>query len=548
MAWLDDFSFDLTTGNIRHESGTTRYPVIDMHRGMQSLAYQATKSGDDDLDITDLFVPTKRNSDTDIELLGNVNVDDTAVQFMYGGSITYDGGDEVYSGLAIAGEFNADALPQLWQDNAKLTSYWGYQLSPDAGLGYAVRILVKSRTGGADIDGGRIRAQSRGYGYQYRLGRTVLGRNESVAAVGAIATDSFNSVAEGTISGYTDILNTEGYQTIDYNNGNGATPFYMKWTKGTRTKLDVYNRIKYETMDGSAETLYGLTGENFLGVTHEVPVGSPSGTMVEPEELSWGTGATAGTGQLLAIDSVTAGTKIWIQLLTGVAPESGLVITGSGTVTSTGAAVARALGGESVAGNYTGAWITCLGAGMAIADVGANDSLLNLLNTAQTPPNNQSVVVTGVVSGEDYVIIGKSIDSGASINKSEYAAAAGNDTSDPTITVKTSIANVPAAGWVRISNGVGFDLYPYSSFSGSVFTLDSVTLTDDYIEDADVFPVIIDKLADSTQLSNTWVYSTDTWLAGQALDAGGTPTKAFPIAGQFLSTGFSVNVVRTPDE
>ena len=520
-----------------------------MHRGLQTLAYQATKGGDDLLDITDLFVPSKRNSDTDIELNGSMNVDDTAVQFMYGGSITYDGGDERYSGLAIAGSFNADALPQVWQNNVKLTSYWGYQLSPDAGLGYAVRILIKSRTSGVDIDGGRVRAQSRGYGYQYRYGKTVLGRNESVAAVGSIAVDSFNSIAEGTISGYSDVINTEGYQTIDYNNGNGAQPFYMQWTKGTRTKLAVYNRIKYEAMDGSAETLYGLTGENFFGITHYIPVGSPTGTMVEPEELSWGTGATAGTGQLLAIDSVTAGTKLWIQLLTGVAPTSGLIITGagSGTITATGDAVEKALGAESAAGNYTGSWITALGAGMAIADVGATDTMKDLLGADQAPPNNQNVVVSGVVSGEDYIIIGKSIDSGVSINKSEYAAASGNNTGNGTIVVKTSISNVPAAGWVRINNGVGDDLYPYSSFSGSTFTLDSVTLTDDYAEDANVYPTIIDKLADSTQLSNTWVYTADTWLAGQALDAGGTPTKAFPIAGQFTSTGFSVNVVRTAD-
>jgi hypothetical protein len=551
MAWIDDYSVSFSTGAIRHTGGTTRYPVIDMHRALMTLVHQATKSGDDLGDITDLFVPSKRNSDTDIELLGVMNVDLTAVQFMYGGSITYDSGDEVYSGIALAGVFSTDTQPQLWQNNSKVTSYWGYSYSPDAGLGYACRLLIKSRTAGADIDGGRIRGQSRGYGYQFRFGRTVLGRNEAVCSIGAIAEDTFNSVLLATIATYTNIVNTEGYQTIDYNNGNGATPFYMNWTKATRAKLDVYNRIKYETREASAETLYGITGENFLGITHYIPVGTPTGTMVEPESLSWGTGATAGTGQLLAIDSTTAGTKLWIQLLTGVAPASALVITGAGagTVTATSDATEKALGAESVAGNYTGAWITCLGAGMAIADVGASDSLLNLLGAAQSPPNNQNVVATGMVAAQDRIIIGKSIDSGVSINKSEYAAAAtGNGSGSPSINVKTAITNVPAAGWVRISNGVGEDLYPYSSYSGTVFTLDSVTLTQAYAENADVYPTIIDKVAASSQESNTWVYTADTWLAGQVVDAGASPTKAFPIAGQFVDSGFSVNVVRTPDE
>ena len=550
MAWLDDFSFDFATGNLRHVSGATRYPVIDMHRGLQFLAAQATKSGDDLLDITDLFVPSKRNSDTDIELLGSVNVDATMVEFMYGGSIGWDSNAERYSGLALSGSFNADALPQVIQNNVKLTNYWGFSFSPDAGLGYAVRIMVLSRTGGADIDGGRVRGQSRGYGYQFRLGRTVLGRNESVCGIGAIAVDTFNSVAIGDVATYADITNTEGYQLIDYNNLNGDNPFYMQWTRGSRTNLDVYNRIKWNTRDGSAETLYGLSGELFLGITHEIPVDTPSGTLVEPEELSWTEATIVSTGQLLATDSTTAATKLYVQLLTGVIPTDGTVLTGAGagTVTVNGSAIEKALGAESVAGNFTGSWITAFGVGMATGDVSTTDSLLDLLSVPQSPPNNQNVYVGGLISGEDYVIIGKSIDGGNTINKSEYAAAAGNTTGNGTIEVKTSITNVPPAGFVRISNGVGDDLYPYSSVSGTTFTLDAVTLTDTYTEDANVYPTIIDMTADNTFLNNTWVYTGDVDLAGQALDSGVSPTKAFPIKGTFGSTGYSVSVVRNPDE
>lgn len=552
MAWLDDYSFDFTTGDVRHVSGTTRYPVIDMHRGLQTLAGQATKSGDDDLDITDLFVPSKRNSDTDIELLGNVNVDATAVQYMYGGSITYGSGDDRYSGLAIGGVFNANALPQVWQNDVKLTSYWGFSYSPDAALGYACRILIKSKTAGVEIDGGRVRVQTRGYNYQFRFARTVLSLNESVAGLGSIALDSFNSVVEGTISGYTDIVNTEGYQSIDYNNGNGAQPYYMSWTKGSRAKADVYNRIKYETRDGSAETLYGLNGENFLGITHEIPIDTNTGTFVEPEELSWTEAGTPSTGQLLAIDDVATGTKMFIQLLTGIIATDGTVITGVSTATAAvnGSVVVRALGAESVAGNYTGNWITAFGVGMAIADVSSNDTLKDLLNVSQSPPNNQNVTVTGVVLGEDRIAVGKSIDAGVSINKSEYSLAAGNNLGDGTVVVNEAISNVPASGWVRVSRGAGLgsDSYPYSSYSGSTFTLDTVTLSQSYTASDDCYPMILDLVSTASLESNTWVYTVDTDLAGQVVDAGGTPTKAFPISGTFGSGGFSVGVVRTPDE
>ena len=216
MAWLDDYSVDFATGDIRHVSGSTRYPVIDMHRGLITLAGQATASGDDLGDITDLFVPSRRASDTDITLNDPMNIDATAAQFMYGGSVTYGAGaSDKYSGLAVGGSFNADALPQVFANNLKLANYWGFSYSPDAALGYAARLLIKSRTGGVDIDGGRVRVQSRGYGYIYREASTVLGSNESVASLGNITVDSFNSILSATIATYTDIVNTEGYHTVD---------------------------------------------------------------------------------------------------------------------------------------------------------------------------------------------------------------------------------------------------------------------------------------------------------------------------------------------
>lgn len=548
MAFVDDFSFDVTNGNLRAVAGTTRYQVIDAHRYLMSLTGSATKAGDDLLDITDLFVPSKRNSDTDIEFLGNVNIDAATAERLYGGSITYGSNQERYSGLAIAGVFNANALPQVFQNNAKLTSYWGFSFSPDAGLGYACRILVKSLTGGASIDGGRVRVQSRGYGYQYREAKTVLGRNESVAAVGAIAIDTFSNTTDfpaATIATYTDIAPTEGYHSLDYANGNGATPFYMSWAKGTRTKADVYPRIKWETRDGSAETIFGLNGEYFRGATHEIPVDTPTGTFPAFEEVSW----AGGTGQMLAIDSATAGTTMWIQLLTGVAPTDNQTITGvsTATVDVNGTAIDLALGAESVAGNFTGSWITSIGVGMAVLDVNETDKLLNLLGTTQAPPTNRSVDITGLVAAEDRIIVGKSIDGGLSIDKAEYAAAAGNNLGDGTIVVQTAISNIPASGWVRISNGVGEDVYPYASFSGSTFTLDAVTLSQNYTTGVDVYPTIIDKVAGASTESNAWTYTADTDLAGQVLDSGGSPTKAFPISGTFTNTGYSVNVVRTPD-
>lgn len=548
MAWLDDYSVDFSTGNIRRTGGATRYPVIDMHRALITLSGQATRSGDDLGDITDLFVPSRRASDTDITLNHPMNLDPTAVQGMFGGSITYGiAGAEKYSGLAIGGTYAENALPQVFQNNVKLTNYWGFSFSPDAALGYAVRILVKSRTAGVDIDGGRVRVQSRGYTHPFREASTVLGSNESVASPGDVSiSDVFNSVPLGTISDYTDIVNTEGYHTIDYATDDGASPFYMEWTKGSGSEADVYNRIKYETRDGSTETLYGLNGEFFRGITHQITVDGPTGTLVDGAAITWGTG----TGQLLAMDSDTAATQIWIQLLTGVVPTHGDTLTAGGTVDVNVTVDSVALGGESVAGNFTGSWVGSKGAGQAVADVGSSDSFTSLNGRSQSPPNIQSVSVGSMVALEDTIVLGKSLD-GITINKAEYAAASGNDLGDSTIMVKQIIENVPIAGYVRIGNGSGGeDSYKYSSFNDATFTLDAVTLSQNYSEDVDVYPLIFDQTVPETSVSQAWSYTSDVLLAGQVVDDGSvnnTPIVSFPLTGSFTSTGFSANIVRQSD-
>ena len=555
MAWVDDFSFTLANGNVRHTGGATRYPVIDMHRGLQDLAYQATKSGDDQLDITDLIVPSRRNSDTDIELLTfqnagtqYINIDATAAEFMFGGSVTQESatGQERYSGLAIAGNFDIDpsCAPDVIQNNAKLTNYWGQSESPDAALGYAVRILVLSRTAGADIDGGRVRVQSRGYGFDYREGSTVLGRNESVAAVGNIASDPFNQTAQVTIDGLVGISNTEGYQGLDVNSDTVNEFYYSQWANGGNTNNQVYERIKSDTEMGSTTQFYGLDGELFRGVTHSITYdGLAGGNFTEggATPITFGNGAT---GQVLADD--TTNSIVHIQLLTGLPPTDNDSMTQGGVTASVNVTVTpRALGINSVLGNFTGSWQGAYGVGFVPGQLGATDQVTALDGVNYNPPNNQQVIVNNCINGETYVIIGKDDGTGL-IDKDEYSAAAGNNVGNGTLVVQEAITNVPNSGTVRINNGVGDDLYEYTSFSGSTFTLVG-TLSQTYSTGADVYVTIIDQLADAVTLTNSWIYTVDTDLVGQALDSGGTPNRQFPISGTFGATGFTVGLVNTPD-
>src|SRR5210317_560430 len=99
-----DWSIDRQTGNIRyigdaHGGASPSYAtVIELHRALQAFADDLTSSGDDELDITD-ETPSERSTDNIITLINGYNIDDTAAEHIYDGSVTQDGGATKYQGL-----------------------------------------------------------------------------------------------------------------------------------------------------------------------------------------------------------------------------------------------------------------------------------------------------------------------------------------------------------------------------------------------------------------------------------------------------------------
>ena len=540
MAFEDDHSFDSATGNIRRTdlTYTTRYQVEELHRYCMRVIYQDTSTGNEDGDITNLVIPSKRNSATDIDLLGIFNIDDACALGLYGGSVTYSGGDDRYSGLAISGSFPAaSTATELYQNDTKLTNNWGQSLSPDPAKGYAVRVLVKSRTAGSDIDGGRIRGRSAGFGYNYSESSTLLGRNESVLAIGSITADTFNSSLEATIAGYTDVVNAEGYQQIDLNNGTGDKPYYSNWDYGSRSGGDVYERFKWLTMSSSSETLYGLDGYNFRGVTHVVAYDNLlGGAFSESTPVSLSGGATA---QVLA----DSGTSLYIQLLAGIAPSDGEVITQGGiTADVNGTPTEQTLNTQnSPFGFYPGSWLGSYGVGFNPSDLLVADKLTSLDGSSQSPPNNQVGTVSGGTPTETKIVIGPS-DGAGGLLESEYALAAGNNSGNSTIVISTTIGMCPTSGgFVRVDRGDGnFDRYEYTSKTGSTFTLVG-TLSQNYSTSADCYVTWFDEVMASTPLSRTYVYSgIPKDLIGMAVEIDNdSPKVPAPISATAGANGFT---------
>ncbi len=562
MAIASDFTVAVN-GNIRHSSGATHYTVLELHRFLEALADDAAASGDDLIDITSA-TPSERSTDNIITLLGSYNIDDEAAEYFYGGSIKQGtGGTEVlYSGLKVLGAVNdTDTQLEVIQNNTfydTVSPFWGTQATGgyngDAASGVLMRVLVKSRTAGADIDGKRVRVQARHWGDTYDFFNVTLGEGEAVAAIGTTP-DAQNDTLRATVAGYTHVVNTpEGYQTIDLDNGSGAQPYYSKWTYGADTSGDgvkgIWEFIKDLTGNGTIKTLYGLPGEMFLGITHEIALTPVSGIwdLDVPEQVTWATG----TGQLLAINHATAPSKMWIQLLTGVAPTGGINITGvtSSAVATRGTVTTRTVP-KIFLGSYTGTLIGAFGVGVKATDLTAADTIQDLLGVIQVPPNIVEFTLSGIVAGEDYILVGPK----AVGNDFDFSQLTLNTTlsgaTETAVVVTASIPDdTPASGSIRIQLDDGrYRRIAYTSWIGSTFTISSTNFTgaNQATAPRDVMITYLDKLAASTSEVFSTIYDSPRNLYVRVRDGGASPIKTFESPATLTAAGGSAVASRITD-
>jgi hypothetical protein len=538
-------------------SGAGYYTVLEFHRWLQDLADDASSAGDDFLDIT-RDTPSDKSFDTIINLINGFNVDDTAAEHLYGGSILQTNGDVIYDGVQIVA--NAGVHVEIVQNGAIIANdFWNSVpfgssnkgLNPDVATGTAARFMIKVRTGAADIDGRRLLFQTREWGFTYSEFRVPgTGRGINVVPL-TYAVDLNNQTVIGTIAAIGDIANgTEGYNGIDVNNDGSNEFYYSEWDRGANSINTFYERMKWLTRRGSASTIYGLNGELFRGITHEINIDTPTGTFDASENVSW----SGGTGRMLAINSPTAGTKMWIQLLTGVAPTDNQTITGGTSsatclvnVTVTDRTLSFPFCGVSTGTSLIGAF----GFGVEALDLSANDKVFDLTNTQRQAPNYVSFTVQGIVSGEDYVLVAPA--SGGVIDLDFFTLnGALTGAAVTSVVVNEAIpGDTPATGTLRILRASGaYSRHPYSAYNAGTktFTITSHDFSsNNAADDANCYPSYIDKLAAATSEAFTTVYVSDRSLYVRVRDGGVTPIKTFESTGTLGSAGGSATAVRTSD-
>ncbi len=583
MAIADDFAV-ASNGNITYTgaahgaAGAGYYSVIEFHRWLSDIADDAVAATANDLvDIT-TDTPSDRKTDNYVVLINGYNIDQTASEHLFDGSIEQLGGNEIFDGLVVIAGEGMDL--QIIQDGALLTNdFWNSipngetekGLNRDVANGISHRFMLKVRTAAADIDGRRIvtftrvdfttkpASKSLGQTYsEFKINGTARGNNVSALNY----TDDLNDDADA--SGFTTITNTEGYREIDVNANGTPEPYYSEWNRDIYTINQLYQRIKYLSRadSGNAGTLYGIDAKIFRGITHQIDGTQAAGTFVEPESVSW----TGGTGQLLACDDTASATAIWIQLLTGVAPTSGTVTGNGGATFTVSGNIERPVSTPFIGVSTGSALIGAYGLGVEQLDLGPSDTVFDLGNNATSAPNNVTVTVGGVTSGEDRILVGPSTGATA-LDNGQFALNAGITSGAASITVAVgtetpgtgtaSEDDTPNTGTIRVEDNNG--VYQRVTYTG--YTVASGTMTFTGCTGAptaaisnNVFISYVDALYNGTAATNSYTatYSGSNRTLFVRVRDGGTAgdvqgIKTFETEAVFGNADSSVTAIRTPD-
>lgn len=630
----------------------TNVTVLELHRWLNDLADDAVavSAGGDLHDITD-DTSSERATDNIIALVNGYNIDDTAAQHIFDGSVEQDGGDTFYRGLVVVGSVPTDGTIettlQIDQDGGIVTNFWGattngIALNGDATANILLRIMVKTRQDGANIDGGRLRVYAREIhatlgGHTYAEFSVTMGAGNNTAAI-FTSPDLNNTSTLAALASWDQFSNTEGYQPLTI--GGVSYDFYSQWlvtgggtTPASPTINDLYEYTKWltrRTADGSTDPIHGFvlddTPELFRGITHEWPY-TAEGTP-EPatnDDFHWGTfvdtGAITGTftvgekvtsagtgiGRLLSVDAtneslviaVESGTfgntelitgftstatatssaagvgtgggsarllavddngttgTVWVQLLRGTVPSTQVMYESDDhTNVMTSSTVTSRTVSSAFLGNSTGtAIIGAFGVGFDPDDLATTDKVFDLLNAAITPPNTVTWTLTGLISGEDRVLVGPRAAGVLDVAQDTINDAGLNTSGVTSVTVTTAIpTDTPTSGTIRIEADDGRYLrVPYSSYSGSVYTIPSFDFTapQDCTTGNNVYISYVDKLAAAASEAFTAVYLADRDLFVRTRDGGTAgdlePTKTFQTPSTLTGSGGGASAIRTPD-
>jgi hypothetical protein len=550
-AWLAQFKV-AASGAITFVSGTDTFHVKWINRSLQKLAWDFAISGDDEVNLS-FPNPSKEEALGKIVTLNdhttnfgkNYTVTDTVMESHFGGSVSQNNGDDIYYGLQVLGSTSIPLPLKLIQNEVELTSHWGNGKN-QTDSNTLLRVMIKGRSGGADIDGLRVVVKASTWLETYAFWETTMQLGESVASI-TTADDPQNTTLQATVEAY-GIAKSEGYNLLNLD-GAGNKPYLGEWSYSPESnKKALYEFVKALLVDGTTNTLYGVDGDLWTNRLYDCVIDAGTGTHIQNETCSW----AGGNGNLVGVDNLTgtSTTRYILHLGSGVAPVNDEVITGNGGATATvdGTPVKMATSPNHLA-QFTGAWIGALGIGFDSNEIGSSDSFKDLDGNVVTPPNN--VTIQGTIEALDaaddlHVFLAKKDATLDAPDMTVYTCV-GEAISSTVIVVNEAIdAATPQTGWIGVlkTGTTTYKFYEYDSWAVSTFQLVGV-VADDAITASDpaMTAIFYDSMVGggtTKTISNSLIYTADIAVRGWIRhgDASGVD-KIIPISGTIGAAGFN---------
>lgn len=465
---------------------------------------------------------------------------------------------------AVADDFYTAATGSNFIIGNAITSSQAQSFTSSATYAYVTRVHARLMKVGSPT--GSLTASIYGHGGTFGVSSVPTGSQLASSVnidVANLTASSFVNTEIGFNTQYLLTASTNYVVAFEYGSGNGSNYVLIDGSpSGSHQGNNAERSASIWTAKAASDLwfevftspdLYGINGEIFRGITHEVGIAAPRAGVFRPAEpIAWTDGTNGGTGQMLAIDNATIGTKMWVQLLTGIAPSASIGITGSlsnATTTNSGTPVERTLS-QPFAGQSTGtAIIGAYGIGIQTADLTASDKLFDLNNVQRIPPNTVTFTVSGLISGEDRVLVGPESAGTLQANQRTLSTTLSGGAEIAVVVTVAIPSDTPTTGTIRIKLNSGiYRRVAYTSYTGSTFTIASTSFTTDNATSGnDVFISYIDKLATATSETFQVVYAADRSLFIRVRDGASTPIKTFETTATLGSAGGSATAIRTAD-
>lgn len=551
-------------------SGAGYYTGIYLHRWLGSLAddAKASAASSDYMDMTKLTPSERKGIDNIVQMMNGYTLTTTAIEHLYDCSIIMNDGADIYDGFVVYANEGCDV--QIVQNGSIVANdFWNTVpfgetlkgLNRDVTNGIACRFLLKVRNAGTDIDSRRVLGQTRVWGKSYsEFPVNGTSRGNNTIALNYVA-DNNNQTSSATVATWIDITNTsEGYNAMDVDANTVNEYYYSAWdvNKPTRTINNFYERFKYLTRQATAETLYGLNGEIFRGITHQIAYTTLTGVFDDSYPVTFSGG---GTAQILADNGSTT---MWVQMLTGAAPIATETIsqTTPDAASATVSTITATPLSYPACGQSTGsAIIGGFGFGIQTNDLTSADKITALDGVQRNPPNNQTLYVSGVVATEDQILVGPKHSTNYDIDYGQFLVSTAITGASTSVIAKAgtetpgtgtqSATDTPASGKIRVTgdDGIVYDVtYTGYTVEASTMTFTGCSGCPTAAVNNPLCIAYIDLQATGTTASVQMTYHSPRNLFGRVRDGKTTPIKTFEGTVTFGSAGGTLSVSRQSDE